>query len=58
MTKTVKYGCSDQTCCPLFRLTEGGWLIIFDDFGGSIKIKADKELLIKTIEQLFNQEEK
>jgi hypothetical protein len=53
-TRSIKYAiCTTDTCCPLFRHTESGWLLIFDDFGGQVKIKADKELLLKTIEKLF-----
>jgi hypothetical protein len=51
--KSVTF-CHPGSCCPKFNLTMDGWLIILDDFGGSIKIKADKELLMKTIKDLFS----
>ncbi len=54
--KELSY-CRPGSCCPIFSLFRDGeslWLEIQDDFGGKIKIIGNKEELIKTIEELFD----
>lgn len=53
--KEITY-CRPKSCCPIFSLykdNEDLWLEIVDDFGGKVKILADKNKLIETIEKIF-----
>lgn len=53
--KSIKMSCGGKGCCPIFTLDDE-WLLIEDDFGGSIKIKADRNAIVKTINTLFDAE--
>jgi hypothetical protein len=50
--KSVKFCCTKGSC-PEFKMTEDGWIVVFDDFGNSIKIPADKAAFEKVYKELF-----
>ncbi|MFA5189034.1 MAG: hypothetical protein WC460_06785 [Patescibacteria group bacterium] len=46
--------CTVGKCCGIAKLSsDGKWIIIEDDFGGSVRIPADKENFVRVITELF-----